>query len=192
LGLRLSIATVAWTTTASTIEVGLGLSRHVLSLVAFGAAGLLDAAGSVALIVSFRHALRHDELADHHERRASLIIGTGMLVLGVLTILESIRRLVSGHEGDAAALGVVIAAASIVILTGLSIAKRRVARDVGSDALLADANLSAAGAALAAVTVIGASLPSVDAVAAIVIALGTVRIGAQVASGPRTGQSPPE
>jgi divalent metal cation (Fe/Co/Zn/Cd) transporter len=170
----------------------------VLSLVAFGAAGLLDAAGSMALVASFRHALRHDELADHHERRASLIIGAGMIVLGVLTVIESVRRLASGHGGDHASLGVAIAAASVVVLSGLSVAKRRVARDIGSDALLADAHLSAAGAALAVVAIVGATLGTrdgtwwVDAAAAVVIALVTVRIGAQVASGPRTGQSPPE
>ena len=164
----------------------------MLSLVAFGGAGLLDAAGSAALVVSFRHALRHDELADHHERRASIIIGVGMITLGVLTIAESIRRLIAGTSGDHAALGVAIAAASIVVLSGLAVAKRRVARDIGSDALRADAHLSAAGAALAAVAVVGASVASVDSAAAVVIAMITMRIGAQVATGPRTGQSPPE
>jgi divalent metal cation (Fe/Co/Zn/Cd) transporter len=190
-GLRLSAATIAWTVAASTVEVSLGLSRHVLSLVAFGAAGLLDAAGSVALVISFRHALRHDGLADHHERRAARIIGIGMLVLGAMTIAESVRRLIAGSSAHSTLAGVLVAAASILVLSVLSIAKRRVARDIGSDALRADANLSAAGAALAAVAVIGASVNSVDAVAAIVIAIVTVRIGAQVASGPRTGQSPP-
>jgi divalent metal cation (Fe/Co/Zn/Cd) transporter len=155
----------------------------VLSLLAFGAAGLLDAAGSAALVVHFRHAVKHDELADHHERRAALVIGVGMVVVGGLTASESIRRLVVGAEAESSALGVVVAGLSIVALSWLAVGKLRLSRRVDSDALEADGLLSAAGAALAAAAIVGATLGTreatawVDAAAALGIGLAAATYG---------------
>jgi divalent metal cation (Fe/Co/Zn/Cd) transporter len=180
-GLLVSVASIAWTTVASTIEVVLGFQHHILTLVVFGLAGTLDAIGSAALVVHFRHAMRHDELAEHHERRATIIVSTGLMVLGAITVIESARRLASGHVGTSTGLGVAVAAAAIVVLAVLATIKVRVARDVGSAALRADGYLSATGALLAVVAVIGATLGThlswVDPVAALVIALAAGSIG---------------
>ena len=180
-GLRVSIASIAWTTLASASEVLLGLQHHLLTLVVFGLAGTLDAIGSAALVVHFRHALRHDELAERHERRAAIIVSAGLMTLGLLTVVESARRLASGHVGTSTGLGVVIAAAAIVVLAVLATLKIRVARDVGSPALRADGYLSGAGALLAVVAVVGATVGThvswVDPVAALVIALAAGGVG---------------
>ena len=82
-GLVLSVASIGWTIAASSTEITLGLRHHILSLVVFGCAGVLDAAGSATLVVHFRHALRHDELAERHERRATLIVSIGLIALGL-------------------------------------------------------------------------------------------------------------
>jgi divalent metal cation (Fe/Co/Zn/Cd) transporter len=155
----------------------------VLTLVVFGLAGTLDAIGSAALVVHFRHAMRHDELAEHHERRATLIVSVGLLTLGVITVIESAGRLASGHVGTSTTAGVVVAAAAIVVLGALSAIKQRVARAVDSAALLGDGYLSASGALLAAVAVVGATVGTraglwwVDPAAALVIAIGAAGVG---------------
>ena len=182
-GLVVSVASIAWTTFASAIEITLGLQHHVLTLVVFGLAGTLDAVGSAALVVHFRHALRHDEFAEHHERRATIIVSVGLMVLGAITVIESARRLAAGTVGTQTRLGVIVAAVAIVVLGVLATIKRRVARDVGSAALEADGYLSASGALLAAVAVVGATVGTraglwwVDPVAALVIALGAGGVG---------------
>jgi divalent metal cation (Fe/Co/Zn/Cd) transporter len=182
-GLLVSIASIAWTVVASSIEIVLGLQHHVLTLVVFGLAGTLDAIGSAALVVHFRHALRHDELAEHHERRATIIVSAGLMLLGAVTVVESARRLASGHVGTSTGLGVTVAAAAIVVLGALATIKVRVARDVGSNALASDGYLSASGALLAVVAVVGATVGTrsglwwVDPVAALVIALGAGGVG---------------
>jgi divalent metal cation (Fe/Co/Zn/Cd) transporter len=182
-GLLVSLASIAWTVVASTIEIVLGLQHHVLSLVVFGLAGTLDAIGSAALVVHFRHALRHDVLAEHHERRATLIVSAGLMLLGGVTVVESARRLASGHVGTSTDAGVAVAAAAIVVLTVLATVKVRVSRDVGSAALAADGYLSASGALLAVVAVIGATVGTrsglwwVDPVAALAIAMAAGGVG---------------
>jgi cation efflux family protein len=180
-GLLVSVASIVWTTVASTIEVVLGLRHHVLTLVAFGLAGTLDAIGSAALVVHFRHAMRHDVLAEHHERRATIIVSGGLMTLGLLTTIESARRLASGHIGTSTGLGVAVAATAIVVLGVLAAIKMRVARDLGSPALRADGYLSGTGSLLAVVAVVGATLGThlswVDPVAALVIALAAGGVG---------------
>jgi hypothetical protein len=174
-GLQLSITSIVWTTIASTAEVGIGLTHGVLTLVVFGFAGLLDAAGSVALVSHFRHELRHGEASERHER---------MVTLGVLTSIESVRRLVVGAHAHSAPAGTLIAAVSIFVLSGLSASKVRVGRKVGSPALTADAWLSGTGAILAVVAVVGAGLGDrsgtawADPAAALVIGLGAAVYGA--------------
>jgi divalent metal cation (Fe/Co/Zn/Cd) transporter len=74
-----------------------------------------------------------------------------------------------------------------VVLTALSARKQTLAREVGSDALLADGRLSAVGAMQAGVTLFGTAAAAVlgwdwaDAVAATVV--GLVAIGVAFATG---------
>lgn len=173
----MSAGSIVWTVAASAAEVVLGFTHHILALVVFGLAGILDGAGSATLAFHFRHALRHDELSDRHERRATLVVSGGLIVLGGLTLVESTRRLFAGHGGSHTTAGTVIAMASVAVLAGLATAKNRVGRRVGSAALVADGWLSASGAVLAVVAVIGATYASnpnrwwVDPVSSLVIAV---------------------
>lgn len=157
-GLQLSTASIAWTLAASVTEFVIGVTHNVLTLMVFGLAGLLDAAGSATLVLHFRHALRHGVMSERHERRATIVIGSGLLVLGALTWVESGRRMIAGHGGTAAPAGTAIAAVSIVVLAGLAASKLRVGRRVGSDALVADGWLSASGSLLAVIAVVGATV----------------------------------
>src|SRR5207244_6390423 len=104
-GVWLSLASVGWTVAVSAAEVALGLTHHLLTLVVFGLAGILDAAGSATLVIHFRHALRHDELAEQHERRATLVVSIGLCTLAVVTAVQSIRRFSSGTAGHGTAAG---------------------------------------------------------------------------------------
>jgi divalent metal cation (Fe/Co/Zn/Cd) transporter len=161
-GLRVSLASIAWALTASAAEIVLGVTHRVLTLVVFGVAGALDAAGSATLVVHFRHALRHDELAERHERRATLVVSSGLVGLGVLTLLESTRRIVVHEVGGETALGAAIAAASLILLPMLAVAKQRAGRQLESTALVADGWLSMSGAVLAAIALASASVSSRD------------------------------
>ncbi|MEP7054313.1 MAG: cation transporter [Actinomycetota bacterium] len=193
------MASIAWTLGASAAEVAIGVSHHVLTLVVFGLAGLLDAAGSATLVLHFRHALRHDVMSGPHERRATVVIGSGLFALGGLTCVESVRRLVSGHVGQgghAAPAGTAIAVFSIVVLAALAVSKRRVGLRVGSAALVADSWLSASGALLATIAVVGAALGGhpdrwwVDPVAALTIAVVAAGYGVYVLARERVSARP--
>ena len=59
-----SLQSVIWTMAASAVAIALGITGDSAVLVAFGAIGLVDALGSVALVFHFRHARRLDGLSD--------------------------------------------------------------------------------------------------------------------------------
>lgn len=182
-GLRVSTASVVWTLASGVAAVVLGATSGSLVLVVFGFIGLLDAAGSSALVVHFRHARRHEAMSERHERLALRVVTVGMVVVGVSTAALSLRRLVEGSASEAVPVGVAIAAMSVLILTALAVRKHRIARLIPSRALRADGWLSANGAVLALVTVAGTALTGafgwwwVDPFAATAVAAGAIAVG---------------
>ncbi|HZN15747.1 MAG TPA: cation transporter [Acidimicrobiales bacterium] len=179
-GLRVSTTSLVWTAVTSTTAVVVGVASHTLVLVAFGATGVLDGAGSLALVLHFRHALRHEAISEARERLAHRIVGIGLIVTGVATAAESIRRLAVHAESHRSTFGAGLAAASIVVLALLARRKIAVAARIPSPALRADGLLSATGALLAVVAVLGAAVTIawwVDAAAALVIGAAAAGTG---------------
>jgi divalent metal cation (Fe/Co/Zn/Cd) transporter len=171
-----SLVSVVWTVAAGGLAIALGAISHSAVLGAFGAIGLVDAAGSVALVYHFHHAIRHDALAEHLERLAHRVVVAGLFLVGLGAVVVGSVRVATGAQADESFVGTLLAAVSLVVLTVLSTRKQRIARRVGSPALLADGRLSAVGAAQAAVALFGTlargfGWTSADAIAATVVGL---------------------
>lgn len=160
--LAASIVSIVWTATASVLGIFLGVAHHVLTLVVFGFAGLLDGVGSTMLAIHFRHALRTNDLSPHHERRATVVVTTGLIVFGVVALVESARRILEGSSGSGTRAGTAVAAASVVMLAGLAVAKRRLGQRLESPSLRADGVLSGSGAVLAVLAVLGVTVGTRD------------------------------
>ena len=124
-GVRVSVLSIAWTMLASTVAILIGASAANLALFAFGCIGLLDAVGSVALVIHFRHALMHQTFSEPHERVAFLIVTGGLVGVALATIFESLSRLVTRTHGGQTVAGIGVAAVSVVVLGALS--RRKIA-----------------------------------------------------------------
>ncbi|MCU1490334.1 MAG: cation efflux protein [Acidimicrobiaceae bacterium] len=179
-GVQVSAVSIGWTVFSSTVAVALGFTHGSLVLVAFGFTGVLDAIGSAVLVVHFRRALRHESISGRHEYVALRVVTTGLLLVGILTAVESVQHLVNKTASHGVPLGLVVAALSIVVLAVLSHRKRKLGRLIPSRALLADGWLSATGSLLALATVVGTGLTSLfgwwwaDPTAAMIVALGAI------------------
>ena len=173
--LRVSVVSGAWTVASSSAAVASGILAHALVLVVFGLTGVLDAAGSWALALHFKHALAHARVSEKREHIALRVVSVGLISIGVFTIEESARRLATDSRAHSSVAGVAIAAASIIVLASLAARKRQVSRLVGSDALRADGWLSTIGAALAVIAIVGTALGAraswVDPVTALLVAV---------------------
>jgi divalent metal cation (Fe/Co/Zn/Cd) transporter len=176
---RVSELAVVWTLTASTLAVILGVESASVALVTFGAVGYVDAAGSIALVHHFRHALAHEALEDRFERRAHMVVSFGLVSVGSAAIIVGALRVVQGGEADASVAAIVLDAVSVIALVALSARKIWVGKRVPSAALVADGHLSAVGALQAFVTLIGLSVPGADAAAAMIVGAVAVGLGAR-------------
>ncbi|HEX4472196.1 MAG TPA: cation transporter [Nocardioides sp.] len=185
-GMRVSLLSIAWTLVASAVSITVGVRAGSLVLVAFGCTGFLDAAGSIALVVHFRHALKHEAFSEAHERVAFLVVNTGLVVVAVSTVAGSVGRLLARAHGHESTVGMVVAGASIVVLGVLARRKIILGRAIPSQALVADGILSSTGAVLAVVTVVGTLLSALgwwwaDPVAALVVAAGAFWVAVALA-----------
>lgn len=177
-----SVQSVIWTVAASSVAIALGAANHSAVLGAFGAIGFVDASGSIALVYHFRHALRHDELAEHLEKIAHRVVVGGLLVVGLGAVVVGVVRLVARSTGGSSIAGTALAAISLVVLIALSARKQSLGRRVGSPALVSDGHLSGVGAMQAAVTLFGTGAArllgwnSADALAAGVVGLVAIAV----------------
>ena len=153
--LRVSVLSMVWTLISSVLAVVIGIRSHTSVLIAFGAVGTVDAIGSAALTYHFVHGLRHDQLSDRLEGVAHRVVLLGLLVVGSSAIAGGVARLVFNSSRGSSVPGVVLAGASFLVLIVLSRRKVRVATRISSEALRSDGHLSAVGAVLAAVTLLG-------------------------------------
>ncbi len=180
-----SLVSVGWTLVASTAAIAIGGSAHSAVLVAFGAIGFVDALGSIALAYHFHHAIRHDALAEHLERLAHRVVVAGLFLVGLGAAVVGVVRVVDGAGADDSFAGTVLAAVSLAVLAALSTRKQRIARRVAGRGLLADGQLSAVGAAQAAVALFGTvargfGWSSADAIAAAIV--GVVAMATAIAT----------
>jgi divalent metal cation (Fe/Co/Zn/Cd) transporter len=185
-GMRVSVLSIIWTVLASSVSIAIGVRASNLVLAAFGATGLMDAAGSAALVMHFRHAIRHETFSQRHERVALLVVTGGLLVVASGTIVVSVIKLVSGNHGESTAVGMGVAAASAVVLVVLARRKLTLGRAIPSQAMVADGWLSSTGAVLAVVAVLGTALSAggwwwADPIAALVVAIGAASVGLTLA-----------
>lgn len=156
--LVVSALSVLWTSISSGIAIALGIRDRTLVLLAFGAIGVLDGAGSVALLVHFQHARRHGALSRELERLSHRIVLVGLFIVGTASVGGGITRLILAGSGRPSNAGVALACASLFVLVWLSLGKRRIACRVVSPALASDGHLSAVGAVEAGVTLMGTVL----------------------------------
>ena len=157
-GLRVSWMSLAWTLVVGAFSIRIGVADHSLVLVVFGLLGLFDAAGSAALVVHFRHALRHNALSDRHETLALRFATVGMTTLGLGTGVAGLHRLLTHAQAEREPLGILLAAISVAALAAFARHKRRIASRIPSHALHADSWMSRFGAGLGCVTLAGTAL----------------------------------
>ena len=181
---RISVATAAWTILAGVAAVVLGIRDHTAVAVALGAVGFVDALGSIALAVHFRHALRHETFSRRREVLAHVAVSFGLMTVGLAGVVGGSFRLAASAHAEPSTAVLAVAGASLVVLTLLGRRKRALGARVGSRTLIADGNLSAIGALQAAVALVGVGVTewfdagSADAWATIAIGVLAVGVGA--------------
>jgi len=191
--LRLSYFTIVWNGVIGALALIVGLTTGSLALAGFALNALLDSSASVALVWRFRRERTDPEAAEHLERRAQTWIIAAMLVIAAYIGVQAVRALLEGSHPEPSALGLSIAAVSLLVLPPLGILKLSLAGRLESPALRGDGVLTLAAAALAVITLVALILSSTlawwwaDPLAALLIACALAGEASRVAVRHRFG-----
>jgi len=129
------------------VSIATGLIGHSLGVLAVGLGVLADVTGSASLIWRFRAELRDPTVSIRRERQSAVVVALALAVVAVVLVVDSVSALVQGSHPSASVMPLAAAAVSLVVLTPLAIAKRRLGRHLESTALRGDGALSGIGAA---------------------------------------------
>ena len=141
--LRLEAITLLWMVVEASVSIGAGVVAGSLLLVAFGADSVIELISAGVLFWRLRlEAMAQPgdmETVEAVERRASRIGGYLLYVLSACVVLQALYGLTHRHHAAASWLGMAVAVVAAVGMPLLAKAKIRVADQIGSHALRADA-----------------------------------------------------
>jgi divalent metal cation (Fe/Co/Zn/Cd) transporter len=153
-GKRLEYFTIGWNTLEGLVAVVAGAFAGSISLVGFGIDSFIEVTSGTVLL--WRMSVDADALKRERNEMLSLrIVGACFLALALYVGYESASDLVVRKAPEHSIPGIVLACVSLVVMPVLSRAKKRVAIDLGSSAMHADAKQTDFCVYLSAILLIG-------------------------------------
>ncbi|MGQ0615803.1 MAG: cation transporter [Acidimicrobiia bacterium] len=182
-GLLLAALTIVWNVIEAVVAISAGIAAGSIALVGFGFDSTIEVGSAFVVVWQFRGERRggYDEA---RERTALRLIAVSFFVLAIYVTVEAVRDLffVDVEAGEST-VGIVLAVLALIVMPGLALAKRRVAAQLASPTLRADAAETMLCAWLSAVLLGGLLLNAAvgwwwaDPLAAIGIAVLAAREG---------------
>jgi divalent metal cation (Fe/Co/Zn/Cd) transporter len=188
-GLRLAQFTVAYNVAEGAVAITAGLAAGLVSLVGFGIDSGIESLAGILVGLRLAARLRHGTTDERKERRALKAVAVTFFVLAAYVLVAGVRRLLGSEQPDTSMVGLVLLAASIVVMPLLAHAKRRVGRALGDNLILADAAETQICVLLSVSTLAGLGLYALtgaawlDPVAGFVIAAFAVHEGREAWKG---------
>lgn len=154
--------TIVWMAAEALLAIGAGIAARSVLLTAFGFDSVIELLSGIVLWrrLSFEAKGRSQDGIERMERATARISAVLLIVLCAYVIVTSVGGLLVGLKPEGSFLGIAVAAAAIVVMPLLALAKKRVNRDIGSASLRADIAETITCAYMAAVTLGGIALSS--------------------------------
>jgi divalent metal cation (Fe/Co/Zn/Cd) transporter len=145
--LRLVWISVVFGIFSGVVSVSTGLASHSLSVLAVGLGVLADVTGSATLIWRFRAEQRHPGRSQAAETRAAMVVAAALATASAAITVQAVIALATGSHPGTSRVTLIAAGVSLLALTPLAYAKRRLGAQMASRALQGDGTLSGIGAA---------------------------------------------
>ncbi len=136
-GRYLEYFTIAYNSLEGIIAIIAGVVAGSIALVGFGFDSLIEVTSGVVLLWRL-HADVNELRRERVEAISVKIVGICFVVLAVYVAFDSIKSLWKRETPQASLAGIVLAVVSVVVMPLLVRAKRKVARGIKSNALMAD------------------------------------------------------
>ena len=137
-GQRLEYFTIAYNSLEGVIAIVAGLIAGSIALVGFGFDSIIEVTSGVALLWRL-HSDADESRRERMEAITLRIVGFCFLLLAVYVTYDSVKSLIRREAPGESIPGIVLAIASLIVMPLLVRAKRKVARSISSNALMADA-----------------------------------------------------
>lgn len=191
-------ATISYNVIEAIVAISAGVAASSAALVGFGLDSTIEVASAAA--VAWQFAGRDPEA---RERVALRVIAVSFFALAAYVTVEAVRALAGAAEARPSTVGVALAALSLLVMPGLSLAQRHAGRQLGSASAVADSKQTLLCTYLSAVLLVGLLVNHLfgwswaDPIVALVIAAVAVKEGREAWQGqhccphpPAVGQSP--
>jgi divalent metal cation (Fe/Co/Zn/Cd) transporter len=151
---RLSLG---WNVVEGFVALAAGVAAGSVSLIGFGLDSGIEVSASAILAWRLHQEHRGGCMAED-DRRATRLIAVSFAALAIYVWIAGVGDLLAGSEPEPSVIGVLLAAASVVVMPPLARAKRRLALPLGSSAAVSEANQTMLCAVLSAVVLVGLAL----------------------------------
>lgn len=156
-GIRLSYATIGYNFFEAIGSLIAGFLAGSVALVGFGIDSVIEVTASVAAQWRLRSDWDH-ERRDHAELITTRIVGWCFLALALYVLFDAATTLVKREAPEASTFGVWVLLLSVIVMPVLAKKKKRVARELRSGALEAEATQTSLCAYLSVIGLAGVAL----------------------------------
>lgn len=156
--LHLEYLTVGWNIVEGVIAVTAAMLAGSVALLGFGIDSFVESSSGAVMIWRLRAERSgrvSEEKLESVEQRARHLVAVSLLLLAAWIAFDAAQTLLRGEHPDFSPVGVALTGVSLVVMLWLAHAKRRVARDLGSRAMEADAFQTTACWWLSLATLVG-------------------------------------
>lgn len=138
--LWLSIFTIVYNVAEGLISVFLGITDDTLALAGFGADSFIEVISGVGVAVMILRIRNNPgSHVSRFEENALRITGISFYMLAAVLVAGTVINLVQGTRPETTIWGIVISLISIAVMLVLFLAKRKTGKELGSEAIVADA-----------------------------------------------------
>jgi cation diffusion facilitator family transporter len=185
-GLVAEYFTVGWNVVEGVIAIGAGVVAGSIALVGFGLDSYIEVASGSILIWRLRkHGFSDEEEEEAAEKKAVFFVGITFFALALYVIFESGKKFFYQEQPEESLMGIILAIVSLIVMPFLAVWKKKIADEINSRALRADALETLACSYLSLALVIGLGANALfgwwwaDPVAALAMVYFLVKEGAE-------------
>jgi divalent metal cation (Fe/Co/Zn/Cd) transporter len=148
----LSWASLGYMAIEGIVAIAAGIAAGSIALIGFGLDSAIEGFASVVIVWRFTG---WRTLSHHAEERAQKLVAVQFFLLAPYVTVESARTLIDGSHPETSAVGIALAASSLVLMPWLGRAKQRIGSRMGSSATASEGKQNMLCAYLAAALLVG-------------------------------------
>jgi divalent metal cation (Fe/Co/Zn/Cd) transporter len=132
--------TIGWNIVEAVVAIGAGIIAGSVALIGFGADSAIEVVSAVGLLWRLRKAGPHAAVGEESaaEKRALYVVAITFFLLALYITWEAGKSLLGREVPLTSPVGIILAMLSLATMPTLAFVKRRVGKEMGSRALVAD------------------------------------------------------